>query len=119
MMFGSKVRYGISYKTNQQSFDIYRRKFMHNLKVCVHSEDYSGGMGIELLSMNVFLVAMLDKVCMFDCDTFKYIGDIPVKLLITETREPNEVIGIIKSDCENYLAIISGKNLVKDEQKQN
>ena len=35
MMFGKKVRYGITYKTNQRSFDIYRRKFMHNLKVCV------------------------------------------------------------------------------------
>jgi len=52
---------------------------------------------------------------MFDCDSFKYIGDIPIKLLTTETREPNEVIGIVKSDCDNYLAIISGKNLVKDE----
>ena len=37
-MFGKKVRYGITYKTNQRSFDIYRRKFMHNLKVCVQNE---------------------------------------------------------------------------------
>ena len=90
---------------------------MHNLKVCVQAEDYSGAMGVEILSMNVFLVAKLDKVNMFDCDTFKCIGEIPIKLLTTETREPNEVIGIVKSDCENYLAIISGKNLVMDEQK--
>jgi hypothetical protein len=30
MMFGSKVKYGITYKTNSSSFDIYRRKYEHN-----------------------------------------------------------------------------------------
>lgn len=88
---------------------------MHNLKVCVSNEDLAGAMGIELLSMNVFLVAKLDKVKMFDCDSFKFIGDLPITLMITETREPNEVIGIVKSDCENFLAIITGKNLVMNE----
>lgn len=33
MMFGKRVRYGITYKTNQTGFQVYRRKFMHNLKV--------------------------------------------------------------------------------------
>ena len=33
LMFGSKVRYGISYKTNQRSFQIYRRAYWHNFKV--------------------------------------------------------------------------------------
>ena len=33
MMFGSKVRYGVTYKTNQKSFDIYRRKYWHEFKV--------------------------------------------------------------------------------------
>ena len=35
MMFGSKVKYGISFKLNEKSFNIYRRKYQHNLKVCV------------------------------------------------------------------------------------
>ena len=30
MMFGSKVRYCVTYKTNQKSFDVYRRRFIHN-----------------------------------------------------------------------------------------
>ena len=65
--------------------------------------------------MNVFLVAKLDQVYMFDCDTFENVGMIPIKLLKTETREPNEVIGMCKSDCENFIAIISGKNLIMEE----
>ena len=42
MMFGKRVRYCITYKENQRSFDVYQRKFMHNLRVCVDSDDYQG-----------------------------------------------------------------------------
>jgi hypothetical protein len=54
---------------------------------------------------------------MIDSDNFQVVGQIPITLLKTETREPNEIIGMQKSKCENYVAIISGKNLVKNEQK--
>lgn len=88
---------------------------MHNLKVCVNGDDFSGALSLELVSMNTFLVSKVDKVLMFDCDTFQFCGEIPIKLLPTETREPNEVIGMAKSKCENFIAIFSGKNLVKNE----
>lgn len=35
---------------------------MHNLKVCVNADDFSGAIAIELVSMNVYLVAKLNKV---------------------------------------------------------
>ena len=92
---------------------------MHNLKVCVQGDDYSGALSLEIVSMNTFLVSKVDKVLMFDSDSYQMCGEITIKLLPTETREPNEVIGLVKSKCENFLAIISGKNLVKNEQKQN
>lgn len=69
--------------------------------------------------MNVFIVSKVDKVLMFDVDTFKKRGEIPIKLLKADTREPNEVIGMAVSQCENYLAIISGKNLIRNAQSQN
>ena len=56
---------------------------------------------------------------MLDNQTFQKVGEIPITLLKTETREPNEVIGITKSLDESWIAIISGKNLVMNEQKQN
>ena len=37
MMFGSRVRYGISYKTGQPNFTIYTRKYFHNFKVQINS----------------------------------------------------------------------------------
>ena len=33
MMFGSRVRYGITYKTNERSFHVYKRKFTHDFIV--------------------------------------------------------------------------------------
>ena len=74
MMFGRRVRYGITYKSNQRSFDIYRRKYMHNLKVCVNNDNLEGSFGIALESMNCFLVTNIDKVIMYDSDTFQQIG---------------------------------------------
>ena len=115
LMFGRMVRYGISYKQNQKSFEIFRRKYMHNLKVCVQGDNFAGAQSLEIVSMNTFLVSKIDKVLMFDCDTYQPCGEIPIKLLPTETREPNEIIGMAKSKCENYFAFVSGKNLVKNE----
>lgn len=52
---------------------------------------------------------------LFDNVYFTKCGIIPITLLKTETREPNEVIGLVKSQDENWVAIISGKNLIMDE----
>lgn len=46
-------------------------------------------------------------------------GKIDIPLLETESREPNEIIGICLSKCEYYVAVVTGKNLVMKEQKQN
>jgi hypothetical protein len=83
----------------------------------VHDGDFSGSKGIELRTMNTFLVTRINQVLMFDSHTMKQCGEIPIQLLDSDTREPNEVIGLQKSKCENWLAIISGKNLIRNEQK--
>ena len=119
MMFGSKVRYSVTYKTNQRSFDIYRRKYWHDFKVPVQSENLEGSIGIELKSMNCYLISKIDQVIIYDSDTFQPIDNIPISLLKADTREPNQVIAIQKSQCEQYVAIVSGKILIMNEQKTN
>ena len=71
MMFGSKVRYCVTYKTNQRSFDIFRRKFIHDFKVPISSENLEGSIALELKSMNAYLVSKIDKVIVYDSSTFK------------------------------------------------
>jgi len=119
MMFGSKVRYGITYKTNQRSFTVYRRKYQHNFKVPVVSTNLEGSRGLELSKSGMFLCSKVDKVLMYDIDKFHFIDEIPIKLLPSVEREPNEVIALQKCQNEEWLAIISGKNLIRAEQKPN
>ena len=78
MMFGSKVRYCITYKTNQRSFVIYRRKYMHNFKVPVADENMEAAKGLEIQTMDAFLVSRIDKVTMYDSNDFQQIGNIDI-----------------------------------------
>ena len=70
MMFGSKVRYCITYKTNQKSFDIYRRKYVHDYNVNVVSDNFDGQVGLPIDSMGAFLVSKIDEVKFYDVDSF-------------------------------------------------
>ena len=71
MMFGSKVKYSVTYKTNQRSFDIFRRKYWHDFKVPVADENLEQSIGLELKTMGSYLVSKIDKVIIYDSATFK------------------------------------------------
>ena len=94
LMFGSKVRYGISYKANQRSFQIYRRAYWHNFKVPILQENLERSKALEITSMNQFMVTKTDKVILYDAETYEQRGELPITLLKTETREANEIISI-------------------------
>jgi hypothetical protein len=70
MMFGSRVRYGITYKANQKGFNLYRRKYEHDYKVNVAQKNLEGAKALEIKSMDVFLCSKIDKVCIYDSLTF-------------------------------------------------
>jgi hypothetical protein len=76
MMFGSKVKYGITYKVNQRSFDIYRRKYEHDFRIPVVSQNLEGSIGVEmkLKQHNAFIVTQIDKIFIYNAETFKEIS---------------------------------------------
>ena len=61
----------------------------------------------------------IDKVTMYDSETYQECGQLPITLLKTETREANEIISIGTCQNEEYIAVVSGKNLVGGAQKIN
>ena len=91
MMFGSKVRYGITYKTNQKCFDIYRRKYEHDLRLNVVDANFDGSRGLSIETMNAFLVSKIDKITFYNVDTFKEMADCTIQIPLFEstTRETN------------------------------
>lgn len=79
------------------------------------NENLEGSICLELTTMNNFLVSKIDKIIMYDCETFEELDSVPVQLLKADTREPNQVIAMAKSQDEEYLAVISGKILIMNE----
>ena len=70
MMFGSKVRYGITFKTNQKSFDIWSRSYEHGFNANVVKENLDGSIGLAIETMDAFLIGKLNEVKFYDVDTF-------------------------------------------------
>lgn len=92
IMIGPRVRYAVTYKAGEQSFDLYRRKYVHGFKVpVITQESFEGGICLDLPKVNSFVVAKLDQVRFFNNETFKERKDVKldIELLAADTREPN------------------------------
>ena len=91
MMFGSKQKYCVTFKTNQKSFDIYRRKYEHDFRPNIVSQNLDGEKGLEIYSMNAFAVSKIDTIHFYDVTTYKEIKEamIIIPLLKSVSREPN------------------------------
>lgn len=48
-----------------------------------------GSVSIEYKTMDLYLVSNIDKILMYDVDKFKFIDEVPIKLMTADTREPN------------------------------
>lgn len=66
MMFGSRVRYGITFKANQPGFQIYMRKYFHNFKVAITMQNYEGAVGSNLALMKSYVMAEKTKIGVYD-----------------------------------------------------
>jgi len=57
MMFGKRVRFGISYKTNQPGFVVYTRASYHNFKVAISPNNMEGSTGMNLDTIGSYAIA--------------------------------------------------------------
>lgn len=70
MMFGSRVRYGITFKANQPGIQIYTRRYYHNFKVAITSNNYEGAVGSNLSTLKAYVMAETTKIGIYDEHTF-------------------------------------------------
>jgi hypothetical protein len=118
MMIDRKQLFAVAYKPNQISFEIYQRMYMHDVQVQCIDTNFEGSKAIEIQRFDLILVTNVDELLWVENKTYQKVGHIHIPMSKTETRENNEIIGLQKSDCENYIAVVSGKNLIMDEQHQ-
>lgn len=72
-MFGTRVRFGITYKTNQPGFQIFTRKSYHNFKVAINGNNFEGAEGANLSSMNSYIIAEKTKLEIYNDTSFELI----------------------------------------------
>jgi hypothetical protein len=94
MMIGSHKKYAITYKDNERGFEIYQRKYLHDLRVCINAADFEGAKALEIISSGLFLITQVDEIIIYDNDNYKDCGKIPIALLNSNSREPNMIIGL-------------------------
>jgi hypothetical protein len=66
MMFGTKVRYAITFKAGEPELCIYQRKYFHHFMVQLNTENYEGSYGCNLSSINMYAIAKKHTVEIYD-----------------------------------------------------
>lgn len=96
MMIGPSVRFSVTYKTGEKSFNVFRANYIHNFKVSVEEKNLEGSKGIEIVSNKTYLCTRQDGVYIYDTITYDEIGQLDITLLESDSREPNQVLAIQK-----------------------
>lgn len=118
MLFGSRVRYCITFKLNQKNFEVYRRKYIHDLKANVVKENLEGCKTLSISRLNLLLVSQDDKVRSFNDSTFQELSNYTLLLKLSSCGEryKTKIISMGVSQNEEYFALMTGHNKIMDEQ---
>ena len=123
MMFGSLVRYCITFKTNQPNFSIWVRKAFHNFKVALTNENMEGSMGANLPSLNQYVMTEREEqsgmgskdkqiITVHDNETYSTVQEWAVP-----TREEGiEILYLAVSKDDQKIGVALGKKLIKNHQ---
>ena len=87
MMFGSKVRYCVTYKNNENNFEVFTRKYHHDYKITFNDENFEGAKGLEIQSMQTFIVGKDDELRMFDSFTFEEVKENRIQLSLFKSED--------------------------------
>ena len=81
MMIGPKVKYCVTYKNGQKSFNILKAAYTHNFKISVILQNLEGSKALELQSLRCFLSTTTSGVNIYDSYTYELKGVLEIELL--------------------------------------
>lgn len=114
MMFGAKVRFGVTFKQNQQDFSIWGRKYYHNFKVTITEMDLEGAVGANIPSSKQCVIAHGARVVVYDINTHKILYFF---LVPTKDELDKEILYMTVSDDELRIGICIGRKGIRDSQE--
>ena len=110
MMFGARVRYGVSYKINQPGFTIYTRKYYHNFKIITTTANHEGACGANIETGNCYALANGLTCNIHDQVTLEILQNLPVP----SRNENSQVLFIKTSHDDSKLGLIVGEEQIKN-----
>lgn len=113
MMFGTRVRYGITFKANQPGIQIYTRKFYHNFKVSITNKNFEGAVGSNLSTINAYVMAEKTQIGIYDQHNFvqRQSWSIPTKAQNSDI----EILFMTVSHDQQRIGVALGRKLIKDQ----
>jgi hypothetical protein len=123
MMFGARVRFGVTFKANQPGFTIYTRKYYHNFKVTVTAKNHDGAKGVNLKSQHKYIIAEGLNAIIYDEATFREVDRFTVP--VTEDDNEDEALEILymvasgngKDGDDQRIGMSVGRQLIKDMEE--
>ena len=106
----------IQYKRSHENFFIFKKMLTHDFKSIINHNNFEGAHGISVDGTNMIIAAIAGTVYAYDDNTFELISRAELNLEESSTREPLEIISMNISNDSKYIAIIIGKQLIKDEE---
>ena len=103
----------VCFKTGEPSLNIFRRRYNHGFKETLDETSREFCAAIVMPKSKIFLISDDSDLYVYDERTFEMIDKIQVPLITSQTDDPIEIINILVSPKGRFLAVLSGKNLVK------
>ena len=111
MMFGSKVRFCVTFKQNEQDFYIWCRRYYHNFKCTVSAMDLEGAVGANLPSSRECVIAHGHEIKVQDIGWEREAESFSIP---TKDEGDKEILYITVSPDELRLGICVGQRLIKE-----
>lgn len=117
MFFDNKDLICLMFQENQPNIFVFFRKFMHNFNHLIDSESKEDVDCANLAKEKAFLVSDDDYFKLYCSRCFTKIYRKKLPLVESKTDDKMEILSMKVSECQNYVAFIAGKNLIKEQEE--
>ena len=70
MMFGTRVRYAITFKAGEPDICIYQRKYFHHFMAQLSAENHEDAYGCNISELNYYAIAKKQSIKIYDLSDF-------------------------------------------------
>jgi len=114
IMFNQTNKLCLSFKLNEPNLIVLKRKYDHGFHETIDNTSREGNCGQNIVSKDCFLVSDDNFVEIHCAKSLRVINKIIIPMDISNTRDMIEILTIVVSKDESMLAVLTGKNLIKE-----